>query len=161
MRVAVDVPGGVDFDAETFEREITRALRGARRGSSSVVDLGAAVRLYRGEFLDGETMGDWQHDTRARLARLYSDGMEALGQALLAGGKPIEAIDVLEQLVKRDPLLESACRSLMVARVQSGDRSGAIRDYRHLEAALKREGMPGPGRDTRELRSRLEQGDAA
>lgn len=157
----VAVPDGVDFDAEKFERDITRALRSVRRGSPSVEDLDAAVRLYRGEFLDGERMGDWQHDTRARLARLHADGVEALGRTLLSTGRKVEAVDVLEQLVKRDPLLESACRALMLARAQSGDLSGAMRDYRQLEAALRREGMPGPSRETRDLRSRLEQGDAA
>lgn len=150
-RYFLDVPGGADFDASTFERDLAQAMRNVRRGPAPTDDLTAALGLYRGRFLASESFGDWQHDTSERLARLHATGVQALGRALLEHGRPAEAIDVLEQLVSRDPLDESAVRELMLARLQSKDASGAVRDYRQLDAALKRDGLSGPSRETREV----------
>jgi DNA-binding SARP family transcriptional activator len=65
----------------------------------------------------------------------------------------------LTRLVEREPLRESAYRGLMEARARSGDTDGALRDYRRLEASLRREGMTGPARESVDLYRRLQRGD--
>jgi DNA-binding SARP family transcriptional activator len=160
-RYRVDVPGGVDFDAMAFENVITSGLRAGRRGAFPVDEMRLALERYRGDFLDGESAGDWHYEMRDRLARLYGDGAEALGGALMGVERVDDAVAVLSRLSEREPLRESACRMLMSARARSGDTAGALRDYRTLEGALRRDGIPGPGRETAELYRRLQRGDAA
>jgi DNA-binding SARP family transcriptional activator len=157
-RYRLDVPGGVTFDAAAFEEAITRGLRAARQGAPTFDSVDAALQSYRGDFLEGEQAGDWHLEMRDRLARLYSDGLHAMGDALLRAGRAADAIPVLERLVQREPILESGWRALMQARAQSGDPAGVTRDYSRLEQLLRREGYPGPGRETRELFRRLARG---
>jgi DNA-binding SARP family transcriptional activator len=157
-RYRLDVPGGVAFDAAAFDEALTRGLRAARQGSLPFEAVDSALQSYRGDFLEGEPVGDWHLEMRDRLARLYSDGLQALGDALLRAGCPADAIPVLERLVQREPILESGWRALMQARAQSGDSAGLARDYRRLVEVLRREGYPEPGRETLELFRRLTRG---
>lgn len=157
-RYRIDVPGGVEFDAEDFERQAMHALRAARRGSGVLADLRAARQSYRGEFLAGEVAGDWCYEVRERLAKLYAEIAEYLGSALSEAGRVADAVEVLEALVAADGLNEAACRALMQARSALGDRSGALREYRRLEGALSREGLS-TGRETQALYLRLQRGE--
>lgn len=155
-RYRVDVPGGIDFDAAAFEDSITSGLRAGRRGAFPIDAVSSALQRYGGDFLDGESAGDWHYEMRDRLARLYGDGSEALGAALMAAQRWDDAVAVLSRLVEREPLRESAWRALMSARARSGDTAGALRDYRTLEGTLRREGIARPGRETVELYRRLQ-----
>ncbi|MCC6316584.1 MAG: hypothetical protein IT361_02745 [Gemmatimonadaceae bacterium] len=157
-RYRLDVPGTVTFDAATFEQSAEAALRDARRGKGDVDALRTVVERYHGEFLEGESVGDWQLEIRDRLSRLFADAAERLGSALHDGQHPAEAIVVLERLVAREPLRESAWRALMSARTTLGDSAGAIADYRRLEATLRREGMGAPSRETANLAQRIRDG---
>jgi DNA-binding SARP family transcriptional activator len=87
---------------------------------------------------------------------LYSDALETLGAALVKSGQASDAIPLLERLLRREPVHESGYRELMRARAQGGDLAGALRDYRQLEAVLRREGFKGPGRETKELLRQLQ-----
>jgi DNA-binding SARP family transcriptional activator len=156
-RYRLDVPGEIAFDARTFEDTVTAALRAGKRGALPIEDVRGALALYRGDFLDGESVGDWHLEQRDRLVRLREAAREALGTALVASERWDEAIAVLAQVVERDPLSERAYRALMVARARSGDRNGALREFRRLEEIFRREEMK-PGRETLELHRRLQAG---
>jgi DNA-binding SARP family transcriptional activator len=155
-RYRLDVSGTVDFDATAFEEAVTRGLRAGRSGPLPVVEMSHALEHYRGDFLEGEQVGDWYLELRDRLSRLYSDALETLGAALVKSGQASDAIPLLERLLRREPVHESGYRELMRARAQGGDLAGALRDYRQLEAVLRREGFKGPGRETQELLRQLQ-----
>jgi predicted ATPase/DNA-binding SARP family transcriptional activator len=155
-RYAIDVPGGVGFDAREFEEAAAKALRDVRRGSASIADLQGARARYGGEFMAGETAADWSYETRERLAKLHADITERLGTALLDADRASDAVEVLESLVNADGMNEGASRTLMQARAAAGDRSGAVQEFRRLEGVLRREGFSPPSRETQELYRRLQ-----
>ncbi len=158
-RYRLDVQGAVRFDARDFEDAVTKAMRAARRGAFPVDAVRDALSLYRGDFLDGEPVGDWHFEVRDRLARLHADALAASGAALLSAGRHDEAIAAAEQLVAKDPLSEGGYRTLMMARARGGDRDGALREFRRLEAVLRREGSA-PARESAELYQRLQRAEA-
>jgi non-specific serine/threonine protein kinase len=158
-RYRLDVPGATDFDARIFEDTITAALRAGRRGAYPVDQVRDALTLYRGDFLDGESIEDWHLELRDRLARLHADALGSLGGALASAGRWQEAVEILESLVAREPLHERGYHDLMMARALAGDRDGAMRDYRRLVEVLRREGAAGPGREVADLHGRLQRGE--
>jgi DNA-binding SARP family transcriptional activator len=146
------------FDARSFEDDATKIMRGARRGSVDVEALCAVVDRYRGPFMDGESAEDWYLEQHDRLARLHADALRLLGGTLLAAGRHDEAGEIFERLVRTEDLDEQASRSLMTARAHAGDRTAAMREYRRLEAALRRELQAKPQRETAELFQRIQRG---
>jgi predicted ATPase/DNA-binding SARP family transcriptional activator len=131
---ALDRRRRIDFDAETFEREATAALR-----SSDVNRLAAALELYRGEFFENATAGEWYLETRARLQDVYARALDALGRARTRAGDHESAALAWRRLVELDELDEDAARHLIEALVERGDRAGALRVWRRLADALERE----------------------
>lgn len=157
-RIAPD--RGVEFDAATFEEAMTAALRLARRQSPSIEPLRAALALYDGDFLASESVGDWHLPLRDRLRRLRTDGLLALGDALLSAERHAEATEVLESLIAEEELHEGAYRRLMLSRARGGDRTGALRMYQRLRDGLRAEYGSAPERETAALFEQLRRGDA-
>lgn len=152
--------GAIVFDASRFDEQATEALRARRRGKLQLDELRSAVAMYRGAFMDGESAEDWHLEHHDRLARLYAEAIEALGAALLAQGCYDEAVVTFERLVRQEELYEAGYRSLMLARARAGDRSGAMREYRRLEAVLQREVKSAPEEESATLFRRLQRGEA-
>jgi DNA-binding SARP family transcriptional activator len=148
----------VVFDAAAFERVATTALQLARRGAPATEQLRAAVALYGGDFLDGESMGDWHLERRDRLQRLHTDALLALGDALLRADAPAEAEPVLERLIRIEPLNEAGHRALMTCRARMGDQVGALRQYQHLTRILGAELGAKPSAESAALYHQLRQG---
>jgi predicted ATPase/DNA-binding SARP family transcriptional activator len=154
-RYRIASPGTIDFDAAAFESHVTSALRSRSTGMLAASELRDALALYRGDLLDGEKVEDWYLELRDRLARLYAAGLETLGNLLLSQKQHDEAARCFEELLRKEELHEAASRSLMLARARSGDRAGALREYRRLEAVLDRELGSAPEPATRDLARRV------
>jgi DNA-binding SARP family transcriptional activator len=120
--------------------------------------LESALASYGGHFLDGEPVADWHLEIRDRLARLHASALEALGNALLDLERPGDAALAFERLVQQEELHEAAYQSLMLCRAREGDQAGMIREYRRLQAMLRRELDAAPQAETMELFRRLQQG---
>ena len=131
---ALDRSRGIDFDAETFEREAGAAIR-----TRNLPRLAAAIELYRGDFFENGKNGEWYMNTRDRLRDLYARALDTLGRAQLTANDYPAAATTYERLVNLDDLDEDATRNLMKALEKQGDAAGAKRAYRRLAAALKRE----------------------
>jgi DNA-binding SARP family transcriptional activator len=159
-RVAPIDGAPVVFDVSEVEEELTRALRSSRRGQLDVAALRAAVKRYRGPFMDGESAEDWYLEHHDRLAQLHAEALQVLGDALLASKRHEEAAEVLSRLVRQEDLDERAYRALMTARARAGDRAGAMREYRRLEASLRRELDSAPERESAALFQRIQRGEA-
>ncbi|HEX8280105.1 MAG TPA: BTAD domain-containing putative transcriptional regulator [Chthoniobacterales bacterium] len=131
---ALDRSRGVDFDAEVFEREVTAALRA--RNADRVT---RALELYRGDFFENASAGEWYLDLRERLRELYARALDMLGRTRMTAGDYPAAADAYQRLVALDDLDEDAARNLIAALEKQGDRGAATRAYRRLAEALKRE----------------------
>jgi len=148
---------GIDVDVATFDRE-TAAARAELRANPSEETarrLREALDLYRGEFLAGESAGDWHLEVRDRVGRVWADGMSALGAYLLASGAAQDAEAVYRRLVAADELDEDAHRQLMIALAKSGQRGEALRHYDRLAKRLSAKLGVAPDSRTTALRDRL------
>jgi DNA-binding SARP family transcriptional activator len=90
---------------------------------------------------------------------LFTDGLSALGEHLVATGSYADAVDVYRRLVRADPWDEAAHRRLMSALVRAGQRGEALRQYDRLVALLEKELGSSPDRETVELYDQLRRAD--
>ena len=106
--------------------------------------LRAALDLYRGPFLDGFNLRepgfeDWLIEQRAQLQTLAFNTFLALAESQVAASDWNGAISTLNNAIRFDPLAEEAYRRLMSLQIQHGFCNDAIRNYRFLAEALRRE----------------------
>ena len=158
-----------EFDAELFEREVHAATRDLRRrstgsrrpeivegqGIDAIATLETAVARYHGDFLTGETVGEWADERRDRLRGLHLEALDTLGRVWMERGQYVEAADTFRALLAADPVNEHACRQMMMCLTQLGDRAGALRAYDALVRALRDELGVRPERETTALREKL------
>jgi DNA-binding SARP family transcriptional activator len=104
-------------DVAEFERAEAEARRD---GAAGVVE--RAIALYAGDLLPDDRYADWCTIDRERLRRSYLDLLADAGR--------------FDDLVAAEPVNEPAHRMIMQARIDSGDRAGAIRQFEALRAAL-------------------------
>ncbi len=119
--------------------------------------LARATALYRGPLLQGFTLADaplfdaWERDEEARLSQACFRALDRLASLAEARSDPAAAVRALQQMVRLDPLDESACQRLMHLYLQSGEIGLALGQYRRLESALQRELDLEPSSETRDL----------
>lgn len=128
-------PDRIDVDAGRFET----SLSGPSRST-----LQEAVRLYRGDLLDGvivQAVGfeDWLRIERERLRSLAITTLTDLMSRSSEHGEQAVAIDAARRLLSLEPFDETACRLLMRAHVERGERAQALKLFKALEDGLERE----------------------
>jgi DNA-binding SARP family transcriptional activator len=106
-----------------------------------------AVELYGGELLAGDH-DDWLLGRREALLDQYRSVLWLLATALIDDGRAREAMTVARDLVRADPVDESAHRLRIEAHHAAGDRAGAVRAYHECVATLERELCVEPGQAT-------------
>ena len=155
-RVAID-PAAAWVDLEELER---------LAGSGRREDLEAAADLARGPFLAGFALRDspvfdeWQATRAARVERTIGHLLDRLGAVRSEDGDPAGAIDAARRRVDLDALDEPGQRRLIALLARSGDRAGAIRQYRSLVALFDRELGVAPLRETTDLYASIREADA-
>ena len=111
-------------------------------------DLGAAVALYGGPFLDGFFLTGapeferWAERERARLAGEHARALRALAKQAVGQGQDTAEIDIRRKLAAADPLDEQAAADLIRALAAAGDWTGAARAARDYGARFRAE-LPG------------------
>jgi predicted ATPase/DNA-binding SARP family transcriptional activator len=158
-RYRINARLGLDFDAAAFETAVEAALRDVRLGRDASVQLQAALELYRGEFLEEESMGDWHLEHRDRLRRLFILGMKARGEALMRECVWVEAAAVFRRVVAIEDIDEQAHRLFMTCLARSGERGRALRHFEQLVTLLQQEIGADPDPDTLVLHQRLQRGE--
>jgi len=157
-RYRIDPAAVEEFDVAAFEREVGSARRAVVRGGGAV-DIAAlerALARYRGDFLDGEPVGDWHLEHRDQLQRVYVDALMELGSRYVEEERHAKAADVFRRVLARDELHEEALRALMRALAEAGERSQALRAYRHFAARLREELEAEPEEETMQLSEQLQ-----
>jgi DNA-binding SARP family transcriptional activator len=139
-----------EFDVQLFEREVADARRALeRREEGASAKLEHALARFRGDFLDGEPVGDWHLEIRDRLQRIYADALMELGARLAAEERHAKAAEAYRRVLARDELHEEALVALMKCHAAVGERSQALRAYRRFADRLKAELEAEPDGDTR------------
>ncbi len=125
--------------------------------SSDADQLAEAAGLARGPFLagfslrDSPAFDDWRATWETAVERMASGVLDRLARALEAAGDLTGAVAAAARRVDLNPLDEPAQRRLMLLTSWTGDRAGAIRQYRACVAALDRELGVAPLAETTEL----------
>ena len=103
------------------------------------------VHAYRGEFLEGFSLGDaddfdsWIGSQRAYWQRQMEGIFNRLSQLQFEGGEITNAIKTTTRWVAHDPLNEAAYRRLMRLHLVAGDRHSALEAYETCRALLQQE----------------------
>jgi DNA-binding SARP family transcriptional activator/tetratricopeptide (TPR) repeat protein len=146
-------PGApAEVDVVVFED----ALAAARRAGDEAAGrrhLDRAVSAYGGPLLPS-SYEDW---VLAERDRLHAGAVEALERLLALAESDTDdgALRYGEELLRLEPLRESAYRQLMRLRARRGERAEALRVYRACEAVLARELGVAPSERTRTLHDEL------
>jgi DNA-binding SARP family transcriptional activator/tetratricopeptide (TPR) repeat protein len=116
--------------------------------------LSDAIELYAGDLL-GSTFDEAILEHRERLRTMYLNALATLTKQTYAERNFAAAIRYAELLLSADPWREDAIRALMIARFQSGDRSGALLVYDRFARALDHELRTQPMDETTSLRAAI------
>ena len=140
-----------DYDAERFEQQVRRLaleLAAAPDPARLIPELEAALALYRGDFLEDTSFGDWHLEHRDRRRRLFIDALHVLGDAQLRARRAGPATATYRRLLGHDNLSERAHRELIRALGRDGRRDEAIRHFGVMRTLLREELGAEPDPDT-------------
>jgi len=152
--------GGLDYwcDVEAFSALLDEA-RNAGEAAQAPSALEDAVGLYRGEFLEDFSEGDWFRPRRELLAARYVDALLRLGRAAFEDEQFGLAVQWFERILARDGYHETAHRELIRALVRLGERTRAVRHYEAFVERLREELSAAPDPETVHLAERVRRGD--
>jgi len=92
-------------------------------------------------FSGGELLADWYDDwvllERERLRQLRLHASEVLTQRLVTVGRYADAMEVALAALRSEPLRESAHRAVISVHLAEGNRSEALRQFRHYRELLR------------------------
>ena len=117
--------------------------------------LEGALRLYGGDFLEHEVVGDWHLELRDRLRHKYIAALAFLGERRMKDERWVEAADAWRRIVTRDELDERAYRGLMTCHARLGERSQVQQLYQRVERLLEKQLEAKPEPETVQLYRRL------
>jgi DNA-binding SARP family transcriptional activator len=150
-------------DSIAFERECKAGLQLMESGSLSraIRHLQTALDLYQGDYLPDALYEDWASDERERLLSLYLHAADKLAGALIERGQYEAGLKVCQAILARDTCWENAYRLMIVAHIQQGNRSQALRTFQRCESTLRKENGLSPSPATVALYEQIVQADEA
>lgn len=147
VRIMPKAPCRVDVE------ELDHAIRRCQTGSPTADEipaLEAALQLYAGDLLEGETE-DWCLPSREYYRSRFFAGSQILIEAAIAMRDWRRAIEWGETLLLHDPLAEHVHRYLMLCHNALGNRPAAIRQFARFAGVLRSQLDVEPMEITREL----------
>jgi predicted ATPase/DNA-binding SARP family transcriptional activator len=127
------------LDVEEFQQSATDLTR-----------LPEILKLYTGDLLPS-LYDDWLFFDRERLRNDFFAAVEQLIRQSYLQQEYRQGVEYAMKLLNHDPLREDTLRDLMLLRYLSGDRTGALRDYKQFEQRLAEELDVAPMPETNEL----------
>ncbi|WP_129673096.1 BTAD domain-containing putative transcriptional regulator [Candidatus Chloroploca sp. Khr17] len=129
---------GVWIDVDEFELRTAAAIASddadfARRSAQ------IAVGLYRGDYLAESLYDPWTTEERERLTARFLAIAVRYAARLSNEGDQARAIQLCEQVLRRDRCYEEAYQVLMRAHARTGSRSQALRSYNRCVQSLRDE----------------------
>jgi predicted ATPase/DNA-binding SARP family transcriptional activator len=150
---------GCAWDVDRFRRLVSdaRAAAGTMPDRAAAL-LEEAVELVRGEFLDGETVGDWHLDVRDALRRESIQALDLLAGLRFDAGRYAEAAAAYRRILAADNLHAAAHRGVMRCHARMGEPALALRGFQVYSALLEDEVGAGPDAETVLVADRIRQG---
>lgn len=159
------------MDSLDFET-LLRAEQERNAGLTSLTESGAenleaALRLYRGDFLQGvylresSRFEEWATLNRERLRLLAVTALENLLDYYKRCGDYPAGIRAAQRLLEFDPLREESHRQLMLLLARNGQTALALRQYDLLRVMLEKEMGISPAPETEALHRKLSAAPAA
>jgi len=148
--------GGAWADAWEFE-DCLQPRQDRADGASEAERLERAVRLYRGDLLEG-VFDEWCLLQRDRLRLSYLTALERLVGHHARRGHWLEVIAWGQQVLREDPLREHMHRAVMEGHFAMGDRPSAMRQFDVCRVVLRQELGIEPMEETRVLHARIRGG---
>lgn len=153
QHIAVDLRT-VWCDALSFERLLDLAA-GASRDEERTRLTVRALALYGGDFLAGDSGGDWIAGARERLRGRYVLACTAQGERFAAAGLWEDARACFQRGLEADELAEDPCLGLMACYVAMRQPVAGLAVYRRFAHALAQGSGAKPARAARVLYERL------
>jgi DNA-binding SARP family transcriptional activator len=127
-------------DVVAFEQccACVRGVPGGELGAQKADELRAAVRLYKGDLLEGWYQ-DWCLFERERLQNLYLSLLNKLMTHCLAQRRYEHGLEYGALILRHDRASERTHRQLMRLHYMAGDRTAALRQYQRCVEALEEE----------------------
>jgi DNA-binding SARP family transcriptional activator len=131
---------------------LSRDPSGGRFAGPALEDGLALIEgLYRGPFLAEWPFDDWAMERRVEIDEAFKGLLARFADALVAAGRPGQAIGRYRRLLQMEPERESWHRNLMRAHAAAGERALALRQYHACRTVLRREQGIEPDAETRAL----------
>lgn len=127
-------PEGIGVDLWDFEAALGSASR-AEDEAAEASALEAAAAAYGGDLV-ADAYYPWAEAAREDLRSRATDALARLATLRQEAGDGPGALSALQQALSLDPYMEELARRAMALQVDLGDRPGAGRTYRRLEAVL-------------------------
>ena len=164
--LALNPEAGLDLDLQTVERaygqaRADRSGRAAPEGSASRPLLQSAAACYRGDFLEGFSLGDapgfddWVGVQREVWRRRLGLILDRLAEIQFASGEFASAAETAALWIRLDALNERAYRRKMRAHFAAGERGQALETYAACRAILAAELQAEPEPDTEALAAHI------
>ena len=151
-------PGDMDIDRFEELLERGRGQLGEGRPRDAEATLDEALALWRGRAYEDVAYEDFAREEIARLEERRLVAMEERFEAMLAGGRHIDAVAGLERLVAEHPLRERVLRLLMLALYRTGRRADALAVYDAARRRLSEQLGIEPGEPLRRLHAAILEG---
>lgn len=155
--IRIDYANCLRVDTAVFESafEQVNGKQAAELDETAVSLLIEAVQKYKGDLLEG-----WYHDwclfERERFRQMLLLMLDKLMIYFEKIGAYELAISQGMQILRHDQARERTHRKLMRLHYLSGDRTGALRQYKKCKAILNEELGVAPGNNTEDLRHQIE-----
>ena len=146
-----------EIDARCFEAAAARGREALVAGEATAAADACrrALALWRGPALDGSDDEGILRREATRLEELRWGALEDRIDADLQGGRDVELVGELEQLVGEAPLRERLHGFLMLALYRAGRQAEALRAYQHAREVLGEELGLDPGPELQALESAI------
>jgi DNA-binding SARP family transcriptional activator len=157
--VQLDPRAELWLDVGVFERAfmLVQDSAGAGLEPRHVEALQEAVRLYRGDLLEG-CYSDWCFYERERLQNMYLTMLDKLTAHCEAMRQFELGLFYGSQILRYDRARERTHRQMMSLQYLSGDRTAALRQYERCAAALREELDVSPDKRTNALHQHIRSG---
>ncbi|MFT9496108.1 AfsR/SARP family transcriptional regulator [Anaerosolibacter sp.] len=140
---------------DVFEAEKITGTIGKNEETVSLDHLERVNEIYKGDFLEGfyikgcAEFNDWVFYERERLQRKYFDVLHRLVEIYKGNKEFLKCIDILERMLRVNPLQEETYVELIRIYLASGDRNAALNQYKRCCNTLREELNVGPMESTK------------
>ncbi len=128
----------VEVDRDRFDDLVQKAQHSPSRQEKKTA-LGAALRLYGGDYLPDARYGSWSDRERERLQRAFLQATVAYAELCLEEREHVEVIRVCERALEADAACEELYAPLMRAYGMARNRPMVVQTYRNCRRMVQLE----------------------